>query len=350
MARKLRVGVVGLGHWYSAFRLGWSLAGHPKAELAAVACPDAEKRTEFASTFGIDGHATYDELLARTDVDVVHVCPPVAEIPGATIAAARAGKHIVLGKPMAMTLAQADGMIEAVRRSGVVCVPFQGMFRLAMAGLKRRIESGEIGDLTLIHAGGRWAIAEDWNRSGTPGWFVDPAQTPGGALIDEGIYTMEQLRWLAGSEVVQVEARIANLVHKELQVEDYGFATLTFANGVVATIEAAWTIVSPRVSGPSPKENSIRKLEIVGTRGEIVQNDLVGPGLSVLAADARQWVYERPAPEYMAAPSVGALDHLISCVESGSPPIATIAEARASLAIGLACYDAARERRPIRIG
>jgi predicted dehydrogenase len=350
MARKYRVGVLGLGHWYSAYRLGWTLAGYPRAELAAVACADGAKRDAFAGAFEIDGHASFDELLARDDVDIVHICPPVAEIPEATIKAARAGKHMILGKPMAMTVAQADEMVEAVRAAGVVCVPFQGMFRLGMAGLKRRIDGGEIGDLLLMHSGGRWSIAEDWLNSGTPGWFTDPRQVPGGALIDEGIYAIDQLRWLAGSEVVQVEARIANLVHKDIPVEDYGFATFTYANGVVATLESGWTINSPRKSGPSPKENSVRKLEIVGTRGEIVQNEMVGPGLSVLGAGATRWVYERPAPEYKAAPSPGALDHLIDCVETGRPPVSTIEDARVSLVTGLAAYESARKGGPVRLG
>jgi len=346
--KKHRVGIVGLGHWYSAYRLGWTLGGYKRAELAAVAYHDKAKRDEFAATFEIDAHATYDELLARDDIDVVHICPPVAEIPEATIKAAKAGKHLILGKPMAMTMAQADEMVAAVRASGVVCVPFQGMFRFAMAGLKRRIESGEIGDLVLMHAGGRWAIAEDWNRSGTPGWFTDPKQTPGGALIDEGVYAIDQLRWLANSEVVQVEARLAKLVHKELEVEDYGFATFTFANGVVATLESAWTIVAPRVTGPSPKENSIRKLELVGTKGEIVQNDFLG-GLAVLKAGSPRWVIERPAPEYMAEPIPAALDHLLDCVEQGKQPVPTIEDARVSLRTGLAAYEAARLGRPVRL-
>jgi predicted dehydrogenase len=241
-------------------------------------------------------------------------------------------------------------MVEVVRAAGVVCLPFQGMFRLAMAPLKRRLDAGEIGDLLLIHAGGRWSIAEDWFNSGQPGWFVDPRQTPGGALIDEGVYAIDQLRWLAGSEVVEVEARIANLVHKDIPVEDYGFATFTYANGIVATLESSWTINSPRKSGPSPKENSIRTLELVGSRGEIVQNELVGPGLSVLGAGAGGWVYERPAPEYMAPPAPGALDHLIDCIEGGRQPVSTIEDARVSLVTGLAAYESARKGAPVRLG
>ena len=102
--------------------------------------------------------------------------------------------------------------------------------RLRNAALKTRIDRGEIGDVVLLHQTCRWSIAEDWYRSGTPGWFVDPRQVPGGAFIDEGIYWIDFFRWLAG-EIVQVEAKTANLVHKDIAVEDWGFAVFTFANG-----------------------------------------------------------------------------------------------------------------------
>ena len=108
------------------------------------------------------------------------------------------------------------------------------------------------------------------DRFRRPGWFADPAQVPGGAFIDEGIYWVDVFRWLTGSEIVQVEAKMANLVHKDIAVEDWGLATFTFANGVIATLEAAWTINAPRATGPSPKQNSVVRTEIVGTRGEII--------------------------------------------------------------------------------
>jgi predicted dehydrogenase len=347
MDRKWRVGIVGLGHWYSGYGLARALPEYQKAELVAVAWADRAQREEFASTFGIEAHASYDELLGRSDVDVVHIAPPVAEIPEATIKAARAGKHIILGKPMAMTVAQADQMVEAVRSSGVKCVPFQGMYKLASADLKRRLDDGAIGEVAVMHAVGRWSIAEDWYRSGRPGWFADPRQVPGGAFIDEGIYDIDRLRWLAGGEVVQVQAKTANFVHREIAVEDWGMATFTFDNGVVATLEASWTINSPRKTGPSPKQNAVRRLEIVGTRGEIVQGGLHEPSFGILAAGADDWVFERPLPEPYGPAKPAALDYLIGCLESGAEPVTRIEDARASLALALAAYESARSGQPV---
>lgn len=347
MARVWRVGVIGLGHWYSAYALARELREYPKARLVAVAWGDQVQREEFAGRFNIEAHSSHEELLARDDVDVVHICPPVADIPSATIAAARAGKHMVLSKPLAMTVTQADEMVAAVRKAGVKCVPFQSLFRLASARLKEQLDAGAIGDVVVMHATGRWSIAEDWFRSGRPGWFADPEQVPGGAFIDEGIYDIERHCWLAGSKVVRVEAKIANLVHKDIAVEDWGFATLTFANGIIATLEAAWTINAPQKSGPSPKHNSVRRLEIIGTRGEILEDGLREPGFGILAGGSKAWTFERCQGEFFAPARPIALDYLIHCLENSAEPETRIEDARTALAVALAAYTSARNGKPV---
>lgn len=347
MQRKWRVAILGLGHWYSAFGLARALPEYPKAQLVAAAWHNPRQLDAFTSTFGVQGYADYDAVLRRDDVDIVHIAAPVAEIPDLTIRAARAGKHIILGKPMAMTVGQADEMVAAVDAAKVTCVAFQGLMRLRGTGLKARVDRGDIGELAVMHQTSRWSIAEDWYRSGTPGWFVDPAQVPGGAFIDEGIYWIDFFRWLAGSEIVQVEAKTANLVHTDIGVEDWGMALFTFANGIMARLEASWTINAPRRTGPSPKQNSVVRLELVGTRGELMDQWFRDPGRSVLAAGADDWVFERQAAEPFAAAPPFPLDHLIDCLESGRPTPASIDEARRSFIVAMAAYESARERRPV---
>jgi predicted dehydrogenase len=343
------VGILGLGHWYSAYGLARGLREYPRATLVAAAWHQPAQLDEFATTFGVTPHETYRDLLDRDDIDIVHISAPVAEIPDLTIAAARAGKHIVLGKPMAMRTAQAGEMVAAVEESGVSCVAFQGIMRLRASWLKDRVDRGEVGDVILLHQTSRWSIAEDWHRSGTPGWFADPTQVPGGAFIDEGIYWIDLFRWVAGSEIVQVEAKTANLVHRDIGVEDWGHAVFTFDNGVIGTLEAAWTINAPRKTGPSPKHNSVVRLEVVGTRGEIVDQWFRTPGRAVLAAGANDWVYERHGEESFAPAVPFPLDHLIDCIETGRSSPASIQEAQRSFIVAMAAYESARESRPVRL-
>ena len=319
----------------------------PAGRVVAVASPEAARREEFARTFGVEAYPSDAALLEQADVQIVHVAPPVADIPASTLLAAGAGKHIVLGKPMAMTPVQADEMVAAVESAGVACVAFQGLARLREAPLKRRLDQGLVGRIVAMHATARSSIAEDWYRSGRPGWFADPEKVPGGAFIDEGIYAIDQLRWLAGSEVVQVEAKMANLVHGDIAVEDWGLATFTFADGLVATLEASWTVVAPTRTGPSPKQNGTVRLEIVGTQGEVVWERPRRPGLAVLAAGASGWIVEAPAEEPYGPGVPQPLDHLIDCLESGREPAASIQEARRSFLVALASYDSAWKRRPV---
>jgi len=340
--RKWRVAVLGLGHWYSAYGLARAMPEYPHAELVAAAWHDKRQLDEFTTAFGVRGYADAGELLAHENVDIVHIASPVAQIPELTIQAARAGKHIVLGKPMAMTVAEADRMIDEVDRAGVLCLPFQGIMRLRGAGLKKRVDAGQIGDIILLHQTSRWSIAEDWFKSGKPGWFADPVQVPGGAFIDEGIYWIDLFRWLSASEVVEVHAKMANLVHRDIAVEDWGMATFTFASGVIATLEASWTINAPRKSGPSPKQNSVVRLEIVGTRGEIADQWFRMPGRAVLAAGADDWVFERQSEESFAPAAPFPLSHLIDCLETRTPLVATIHDARRSFVVSLAAYESAR--------
>lgn len=349
MARPWGVAVLGLGHWYSAFGLARALPEYPKARLVAAAWHEPARLDEFARAFGVPGYADYDAVLGRDDVQVVHIAAPPSEIPDLAIRAARAGKHIVLGKPMAMTIDEADRMVAEVEAAGVACVAFQGLMRLGATALKARLDRGEIGDLAVVHQTSRWSIAEDWFGSGRPGWFADPAKVPGGALIDEGIYWIDLARWLAGREVVMVEAKTANLVHRDIAVEDWGLATFTFEGGLVFTLEASWTINAPRAAGPSPKQNSVVRLELVGTRGEYVDQWFRDPGRAVLASGADNWVFERQANPPFSPVTPFPLDHLIDCVESGRVSPANIREARASFVVAMAAYQSAREGRPVRL-
>lgn len=349
MNRKYRVAILGLGHWYSAYTLARSLPEYPRAELVAAAWPHREQLDTFARTFGIHGYENYHDLLAREDVDIVHLAAPVSALSELAIASAKAGKHILLGKPMAMSLEEADRIVDAVEAAGVTCVPYSGLSRLRTADLKARVDAGEIGDVIVMHQTSRWSIAEDGPGSGTPGWFADPKHVPGGALIDEGIYWIELFEWMAGSPIVQAEAKLANFVHKDIGVEDWGMATFTCKNGVIATLEASWTINAPKKTAPSPKQNAVVRLEIVGSRGEIIDQWFRSPGRAVLSAGAADWVFLRQPEQSFSGTFPLALHHLVECLDNTRAPDTTVHQARSAFRAAMAAYQSAKEGKSVTV-
>src|SRR4030095_16050639 len=140
-----------------------------------------------------------------------------------------------------------------------------------------------------------------------------------------------------------------NLVHKHIEVEDWGMATFPFASGLIATLEASWTINAPRKTGPSPKQNSVVRLEVVGSRGEIIEQWFRAPGRAVLAAGGADRIFARQPQEAFASGSPSPLAHLVDCLETGRRPVATIQDARKTLIVALEAYQWARHGRAVRL-
>ena len=145
---------------------------------------------------------------------------------------------------------------------------------------------------------------------------------------------------------------MANLVHKDIDVEDWGMATFTFANGVVATLEASWTINSPRKSGPSPKQNSVVRFEAVGIARRDHGPDIPRRRAAPCSPPAPPTGCSsgRPRPASFAPPTPFPLSHLVDCLQSNTPTIASVREARDAFVAAMAAYESARLGRTVKIG
>src|SRR6478752_6773824 len=106
MTRTWRVAMMGLGHWYSAYNTARALRDYPGATLVAAASRDRAPLDAFARTFNVPGYDSYERLLEREDIDIVQTAAPVSELADLAIMSARAGKHLIIGKPMAMRLSE----------------------------------------------------------------------------------------------------------------------------------------------------------------------------------------------------------------------------------------------------
>ena len=335
---RLRFAIIGLDHWYTAIDLAKSLMEHPRVELIGIADASIDRAREIADQIGL-GEYTDDlrKYIHDERVDAIGSFVTVDQNPGIVIAAAEAGKHILSIKPFANTLEEGTAIVGAVRKAGVRFVPAETMSRQTELHqyLKRMVDEKAIGpvvsgNLTLISS-----LPQNW--PGAPndgGWWADPAKVPGGGWIDHSIYQIDRLRWLLGEEAVRVTGRVANLVHKNLGVEDYGHAIVEFEGGATFSIEDTW-------SGPSGSWRITSVL--IGTSG-VLSLDTISPHIAAFGVgDQRGWSTLPLVPDDM-----GGIDPLIDELTGrGTTSLGTEADAWSNLAVSLAFYESARTGSPV---
>lgn len=264
MTSKLRFAIVGLDHWYTSNELAAQLHDHPDTELVGIADAQDGRAAEVAGSIGLTEYSTdLHKYLTDPNVDVICSFVSVDQNPQIVIAAAKAGKHILSVKPFAMTLEEGTAIVEAVREAGVIFVPAETRLRDSALHqhVKAMITAGDLGDVVSGHFTLTSSPPQNWPGAAFDGgWFADPAKAPGGAWIDHAIYKIDRLRWFLGEKVVRVSGRTANLVHKDMGVEDYGHAIVEFESGAIFAIEDTWS---------APAGSWRNTAEIVGTRAVI---------------------------------------------------------------------------------
>jgi UDP-N-acetyl-2-amino-2-deoxyglucuronate dehydrogenase len=225
------------------------------ARLKVIAHYNPERFDAIGAEFGAPC-VTLDKVLADPEVDVVCICTPSGQHAEQAIAAARAGKHVLVEKPMALSLKGADAVIDACHKAGVkLGVTLQRRAEPLFARIHDAVEAGDLGDLTLglvtlpYYRSQAYFSQADWRGT----WASDG----GGVLINQGIHLLDLLVWCLG-DVLEVLAH-ADTLQREIEVEDTLVATLRFANGALATVTAT-TTTSPGFS---------HRLELYGTNGGI---------------------------------------------------------------------------------
>ncbi|HWG14289.1 MAG TPA: Gfo/Idh/MocA family oxidoreductase [Streptosporangiaceae bacterium] len=314
----------------------------PDARLVAVTDLDPERASEFAGQQGCAAEPDLGALLAREDIGVVAVCVPSGQHAEVGVQAAKAGKHLVIEKPLDVSLDAADRLIAAATAAGVtVTVISQHRFDPGLIELRRLIDTGALGRLLLGQASTKWWRGQDYYDSadwrGT--WAMD-----GGALMNQGIHYTDLLLWCLGP-VAEVSAVTVTQAH-DMEAEDCALATVRFTSGALGTITASTSVI------PGFAE----RLELSGTEGSAIVEDgaLVYQGFR----DGRV-VSAAPDPAGGAGAAASAADlgasahaaqlaDLLAAIAEGRDPAVTAADGRATLALIQAVYRSAREGRPVR--
>jgi predicted dehydrogenase len=312
-----------------------AIAATPGARLAATCRADAHRASEAADKLGVVCETSLEALLARPDVDAVCLCTPSGLHAEQTLAAARAGKHVLVEKPMALRLPDADAMIAACSEAGVqLGVALQRRTAPGLRELHDAIRAGELGRLVLGTASVPYFRPQSYYDSGA--WRGTWALDGGGALMNQGIHLVDLLLWLMGGEAEVVGASGEALDH-EIEVEDCVVAALRFSTG------ARGAVVATTAAAPGFPH----RVEIYGTRG----------GAQIEGDALVRWEGAAPrlrpqAPESVAAgsgsnPAIGAAGHtlvmkdFVASIREGRDPLVSGEEGRRCLALVLAVYAAA---------
>ena len=254
------VGIIGCGNISRSHAN--AIEGLEHCHLVAVSSRNEEKARKMSEDYQCDYHLEYLEMIQRNDIDMVIVCTPNNTHASIGIEAAKAGKHIIVEKPIDSSVEAAQKLIDVSREMQVklTCI-FQHRYDGAIIALKEAVESGKLGKITSASCHGKFYRPQAYYDS-SPGrgtWASDG----GGAVIMNGIHYIDSLIHIAGP-VEDVFAYTQTAAHEAIEVEDVATAVVKFRSGVIGTIEAS-TAAFP---------GKMARIEVNGTDGSvIIEND-----------------------------------------------------------------------------
>lgn len=337
------VGIVGAGNISETHaRAASELEG---VSVAAVYGQNRERASRLAADYGAAVYESLDALLAHEPLDLVLIGSPSGLHAEQGIAAARRGLHVLVEKPLDTTTERADSLVEECERARVkLGVFFQDRAAPDIARTKSLVEAGALGKPILASGRVRWYRPPEYYAGSK--WRGTWALDGGGALMNQGVHTVDLLLWLMG-DVRRVYARAVTALH-EIEVEDTVVATLEFESGAVGTLEAA-TSVYPGYR---------RRVELTGSEGTLtLEHDrLVAADLKSAPADLDTTSEENASPS-AASPVVSdvrghraVLADFLRAVADDRPLLCDGREARRSVELVRAIYESSRTGQPIKIG
>jgi predicted dehydrogenase len=295
---KPRLAIVGLGWWGAELVKAVRASG--TAEVVACFARTEDSRKAFGAEHQIVAAASYESLLADPDVDGILLATSHSSHAPLAVAAAGAGKHVFVEKPLTLTVEDARRCVQAAADAGVVLqVGHNKRRQPANRRAKEMIDAGELGQVVAVeahHAGGRGLSIDP------DGWRADPAESPLSGMTGMGVHQIDNMHYLIGP-VKRVAARSNRLV-KKTRLDDATVLALEFENGVVGTL------VTSYVAPPTVRNG------VIGTQAA-VWNDLDGKRLSV------QLISEREPQLLVVAQLDTVADELVefaNCIKTGATP------------------------------
>jgi predicted dehydrogenase len=324
---RVKVGIVGLGdHGVRHTRL---FSEMPNAEVVAVSSRDGQRAQAVATQYGARRwYSDYHDLVRDQEIEAVDVVTEVSRHAEVALAALEHGKHVLVEKPLSLSLEETDRVLElAARQNRVLMVCFVERYDPRRALIKQRIEQGELGQLVSLYG----------RRNAVRRFFDMPRFRKHPVVLEPGIHTVDLILWFAAEPVRKVYAATRQVA--EPGIADVFWAMLTFESGLVGVIEEIWAMPN---GAPA---NLDAAWEVIGTGGTIQLRD-PADAFSIWTAEGAKSPDTHIGPE-VAGKLGGALrsefSYFLECVREGrSPALGTAAEIRAAIQVGLAIVQSAQ--------
>ena len=336
MDKKVGVGLVG-SQFISSIHAE-SLKTVSDAEIIAVMSPTKGNAKKFAAKHGIPHHFTnLDEMLAMKEIDMIVIGAPNYLHCEIALKAAKAGKHMVVEKPLCMNLAEADLMIEACKKANVKLMYAEELcFTPKYVRLKALLDEGALGRPVLL----KQSEKHDGPHADH---FWDVEKSGGGVTMDMGCHAIEFFRWLNGRKPIKsVYAQMTTSVHKDKTIgDDNAIIILEFENGVIAVAEESWT----KLGGMDDRA------EIHGSEGVAYADVLQGNSIQTYSKKGVGYAVEKAGNTvgwsftmYEEIWNYGfpqEFAHFVDCVQNDKKPAVTGEDGRAVLEVIFAAYESA---------
>ena len=309
------------------------------AELAAIASRSESSARFLAKKFEIRGiYTDYRQLLDRKDIDVVSICTPSGTHGDIAIEAARAGKHVLIEKPIDITVNKAERVIRECEKQKVkLAVALHHRFGI-IDEIKKIVESGEIGKLILGNAFCKRYRTEEYFKSSD--WRGTWALDGGGAFMNQGIHIVDSFQWIMG-DVSSLFAYYGTAGHPYIEVEDVGVVSLKFKSGAFGVLEAT-TCCYPDLSD---------RIELHGEKGSIIADGYpmqirlrqsIGAAMKASVESLQE---HQPMYKGMHHPIV---KDMILAIEGNREPKVNGWEGLKSIKIITAIYESSRKKKEIK--
>ena len=319
--KELRIGVVSFEHMH-AQSYTQELVKYSEVTLVGIADENEKRGREMAATFKTNYYQRYESLLEQ-QLDGVVICTNNRDHAKVSIAAAKKGIHILVEKPFATTIADAHAMLEAAREANVqIMNAFPMRFNPNVIAAKKKIDAGLIGQVLTITS---------INHGKIPGgWFIDPALSGGGAVMDHTVHLGDLIRWFTGSEIKSVFCESGELLHHK-GIDDTGLVMIELNNGVSATIDCSW---AHHTNYPIWAQGD---MQIIGTKGVI---ELKAFAQVLHLDDQTNQRFEDIG--WNEGGDEGLIKEFVQVCATGRTPLVTGLDGLRALEIALASYESSR--------